>query len=120
MSMKDPVNGMEMVFVNVPGGSYDMGCGAWADNCRDDEKLHPVQVAEFWIGQMEVTRKQWRQVMGGATSLSKQDENLPVDNISWNDVQEFIKKIEKISQTESHSQLIPNPVPEQNHRHIEK
>jgi hypothetical protein len=37
LSVKDPVSGMEMVFVNVSGGSYDMGCGVWADNCRNDE-----------------------------------------------------------------------------------
>ena len=44
------------------------------------------------MGKYEVTQKQWKAVMGNNPSNWKGD-NLPVENVSWNDVQKFIKKL---------------------------
>jgi formylglycine-generating enzyme required for sulfatase activity len=93
LTLQDPASNMEMAFVKAPGGSYDMGCGPWADACGNDEKLHAEKLAEFWLGQYEVTRKQWRQVNGDTANASKPDDTLPIENVSWNEVQTFLAKL---------------------------
>jgi len=93
LTLRDRASGFEMVFVRAPGGTYQMGCGPWADKCGSDEQVHPEQVETFWIGQTEVMRKQWQQVLEGASSLSQEEGVLPIDNVSWEDVQEFIRKL---------------------------
>ena len=56
----DPVTGM--IFVLVPGGSYEQGCGAWTSKCKDDEKpVREVKLSSFWIGKTEVTVGQFSQ-----------------------------------------------------------
>ncbi|MCX6136862.1 MAG: SUMF1/EgtB/PvdO family nonheme iron enzyme [Ignavibacteriales bacterium] len=75
-------------FVFVKGGTFKMG-----SNESDDEKpIHSVAVSDFYIGKYEVTQKQWRMVMGNNPSNFRGD-NLPVERVSWNDVQEFIKRL---------------------------
>jgi formylglycine-generating enzyme required for sulfatase activity len=87
----DPTTGME--FVWVPGGSFQMGCGSWTSACDDDEKpVHTVNVKGFWMGKYEVTQVQWKKVMGSNPSKFKGGSN-PVEEVSWNDVQEFIRKL---------------------------
>ncbi len=55
--------------------------------------FHCVKISNaFYIGKYEVTQKQWRDVMGKNPSLFKGD-NLPVEQVSWSDVQDFIKKL---------------------------
>lgn len=79
--------GMEMMF--IPSGTFKMG-----SNESDDEKpIHEVTITRpFYLGKYEVTQKQWQGVMGTNPSNFKGD-NRPVENVSWNDVQEFIKKL---------------------------
>lgn len=49
----------------------------------------------FWMGKTEVTQAQWQAVMGSNSSHFK-GTNLPVESMSWNDAQEFIKKIDEV------------------------
>ncbi len=84
--------GMEFVF--IPAGEFDMGSPSGEDR-RDSDELprHRVEIAKiFYMGKYEVTQKQWRDVMGNNPSYFKGD-NLPVERVSWNDAQEFIKKL---------------------------
>jgi formylglycine-generating enzyme required for sulfatase activity len=90
--------GIEMVFVN--GGTFTMGCTSeQGSDCRIGETpSHQVTLSDFYIGKYEVTQKQWRAVMGASTSLSnpsyfKNCDECPVEQLSWNDIQEFIKKL---------------------------
>jgi formylglycine-generating enzyme required for sulfatase activity len=91
---KDPSTSIEMVYVK--GGCYQMG--AADDDCDatvEERPLHEVCVDDFYIGRYEVTQGQWKSVMGSNTidlSTCKED-NCPVDNVSWNEVQDFIKKL---------------------------
>jgi len=79
----------EMVFVQ--GGTFTMGCTDL--ECFDWEKpKHQVTVSDFYIGKYPVTQKQWVAVMGSNPSHFKGD-NLPVENVSWDDAQEFISKL---------------------------
>jgi formylglycine-generating enzyme len=84
---------IEMVLVR--GGTFTMGCTADQSDCKDDEKpTHQVTLSDFYIGKYEVTQKQWRDVMGTKPySLKEGCDNCAVESVSWNDIQEFIRKL---------------------------
>jgi len=84
----------EHAMVFVQGGTFTMGCtNEQGDDCYDNEKsAHQVTVSSFYIGKYEVTQAQWQAVMGSNPSYFKGD-NLPVITVSWNDVQEFIRRL---------------------------
>ena len=83
---------IEMVF--VLGGTFTMGCTAeQGSDCSDWERpAHQVTLRSYNIGKYEVTQAQWEAVMGSNPSSPK-GSNLPVNNVSWNDAQEFISKL---------------------------
>ncbi len=60
-----------------------------------NEVLHQVTLTKgFYMQTTQVTQKQWMAVMGDNPSKFKESgENAPVEPVSWNDVQEFIKKL---------------------------
>ncbi len=63
-----------------------------SNNGDSDEKpVHQVTVSSFWIGKYEVTQKEWQEVMGSNPSNWKGD-NLPVEQISWNDAVDYCNK----------------------------
>lgn len=75
--------------IQVSGGSFQMG-----SNDYDDEKPpHTVSVNTFYIGETEVTQELWKAVMGDNPSAFKKGDNYPVEYVSWNDCQTFIKKL---------------------------
>ena len=85
-----------MVMVDVPGGSFAMGCTPEQKNCEDDEKpAHQVQVNVFQIGKYEVTLELWMAVMRGTRYLGGSGDcaRCPVTKVSWNDVQAFLEKL---------------------------
>ena len=85
------VNGVTFEMVAVKGGTFTMG--STDQYAKDDEKItHSVTVGDFMIGKFEVTQRLWKAVMGTNPSHFKGD-NLPVENVSWNDCQEFITKL---------------------------
>ncbi len=86
----DSVTGIE--FVLVKGDCFDMG-GIFGDGYDDVNPVHEVCVDDFCIGKYEVTQGQWEDVMGSNPSVLKKGRNHPVESISWNDVQEFITKL---------------------------
>ncbi|MCZ6628840.1 MAG: formylglycine-generating enzyme family protein [SAR324 cluster bacterium] len=91
-SFREPVMGM--VFRWVPGGSFEMGCHANAGDCHDREKpVHTVRVEGFWMGTHEVTQGQWKNLVGSNPSKFKRGDNYPVEQVDWNDVGNFITKL---------------------------
>ena len=87
--------GMEMVFVQ--GGAFMMGGTSEQVDAYDSEKpVHEVTLSDFYIGKYPVTQKQWWQMMGNNPSKFAGD-NLPVERISWNDVQEFLSKLRSMT-----------------------
>lgn len=86
------VNEPEMVF--VAGGSFTMGCtNEQGDDCTTDENpSHEVQLTGFAIAKYEVTQALWQQVMGNNPSRFKGD-SLPVENVTWDDVQLFLQRL---------------------------
>ena len=78
---------IEMVYVE--GGTFTMGD---SDGDSDEKPTHSVTLSPYYIGKYEVTQAQWKSVMGNNPSYFKGD-NLPVESVSWDDVQEFISKL---------------------------
>ena len=83
---------IEMVFVR--GGTFWMGCTAEQGNdCLVGEKpAHEVTVGSFNIGKYSITQAQWQAVMDDNPSHFK-GESLPVEQVSWNDAQKFISRL---------------------------
>lgn len=84
-----------MVFVAVKGGTFEMG-DANGQKHNDDiseAPAHKVTLSDFQICKIEVTQDQWETVMGKNPSHEKDDAQKPVENVSWNDTQEFVKKL---------------------------
>ena len=88
---------IKMVFVE--GGTFLMGCTVEQDGvCHNDEKpAHPVRLNSFYIGKYTITQGQWKAVMGNNPSYFAKGDNYPVDNVSWEDAQEFIRQLNKMT-----------------------
>ncbi len=88
------INGVEFAMVYVEGGTFTMGAtseqGSEAD---DDEKpTHSVTLSSYYIGETEVTQALWQAVMENNLYRFKGD-NLPVKQVSYEDIQKFITKL---------------------------
>ncbi|MFQ5688455.1 MAG: formylglycine-generating enzyme family protein, partial [Candidatus Scalindua sp.] len=79
--------------VYIKGGCFDMG-DIFGDGEGDERPVHKVCVGDFYLGKAEVTQKQWTDMMGHNPSKFKCGD-CPVERVSWNSVQDFIKKLNK-------------------------
>ena len=88
-------NGFSLDMVLIPAGKFDMGSPVNEQPRGDNETLHEVTLTKpFYMGKYEVTQEQWEAVMGRGNNLSSaKGEKLPVTNVSWDDCQNFIKKL---------------------------
>ena len=88
---RDPITGME--FVKIPKGSFMMGSPDNEPDRRDNEKLHRVDIPhDFYLSKTLVTQAQWQAVLGDNPSDFK-GKLLPVEQVSWLDVQRFIAQL---------------------------
>jgi len=72
-------------FCKIPAGHFMMG---------EKGSQHQVSITkDFYIGKYPVTQAQWQAMMGNNPSHFKGDPNRPVEHVSWNDCQEFCKKL---------------------------
>lgn len=88
------VNSIGMEFVWVPAGEFEMG--SESEHAFNDEvPLTRVRIPKgYWLGKHEVTQGQWAAVMGDNPSHNKScGLECPVDGVSWNDVHDFIAKL---------------------------
>jgi formylglycine-generating enzyme required for sulfatase activity len=95
------VNSIGMAFVWIPAGTFIMGSPDSDPDARGNEKpAHRVTISKpFYIGKYPVTQAQWEAVMGENPSRFKGDLNRPVEQVSWDDVQAFIRKINEREST---------------------
>ena len=77
--------------VYVAGGTFVMGDKS-SDAYDSEKPTHKVTLSSFSIGRYEVTQEEWHVVMGSNPSNFK-GANRPVENVSWDDCQEFICKL---------------------------
>jgi formylglycine-generating enzyme len=90
-ALADPIKAIE--FVLIKGGCFQMG-DTFGDSQADENPVHAVCVDDFYMGKYEVTQGQWQSVMGNNPSFFKNcGEKCPVEQVNWNDIQEFIKKL---------------------------
>ena len=88
--------GVTMAFRWCPPGEFMMGSpSSEANRCSDEAQVKVTLSKGFWMGKTEVTQAQWQAVMGSNPSKFK-GTNLPMESVSWNDAQEFLKKIDEV------------------------
>lgn len=92
------VNGVQFTMVAVEGGTFKMGATSeqGSDAWEEEKPAHEVTLSDYYIGQTEVTQALWEAVMGSNPSGHKGD-NLPVEQVLWNDCQEFIQKLNQLT-----------------------
>jgi formylglycine-generating enzyme required for sulfatase activity len=92
-------NDFDMRFVRIPAGTFEMGSPENEKGRFSNETLHKVTLTQdFYMQTTEVTQGQWKAVMGQNPSHFKNcGDNCPVEQVSWNDVQAFIKRLNVIS-----------------------
>ncbi len=93
------VNGISFKMVKVSGGTFQMGATPEQGSEIDEDELpvHSVTLSDYWIGETEVTQLLWHAVMGSNPSLCAGDSQLPVENVSWDDCQEFITRLNQLT-----------------------
>ena len=91
-------NGITIEMVKVEAGTFMMGATSEMQNPYDDEKpVHQVTLTnDYYMGKYEVTQALWQAVTGKNPSKFKGD-NLPVERVSWNDCQVFIRNLNNMT-----------------------
>lgn len=93
------VNGVSFNMIAVKGGTFTMGATSeQGDDAYSYEKpTHQVTLSDYCIGETEVTQELWQAVMGSNPSNFTGNLQRPVEKVSWNDCQEFIKKLNQLT-----------------------
>jgi formylglycine-generating enzyme required for sulfatase activity len=95
-------NSVDMTFVSIPPGRFMMGAGPDFQGEGDYERpAHEVVITRaFKLSRSEVTTEQWNRVMGGVKFYGEKGKNdrglSPVDNVSWEDIQEFLFRLNEL------------------------
>ena len=84
-------NGVSFKMIAVRGGTFQMG--------NDDgyNAVHQVTLSDYFIGETEVTQELWSAVMGSNPSGFTGNMQRPVEQVSWNDCQAFISKLNELT-----------------------
>ena len=95
-------NNVRLEMIEIPGGVFTMGANESDQN--DERPQHQVKVSGFWMGRVEVTREQWREVarmkslkqqrdLAEDPSRFKDSWRQPVENVSWDEAVEFCARL---------------------------
>lgn len=84
----------EPAMVFVRGGTFNMGSN---EGDSYEKPVHSVRLSDFWIGKYEVTQAQWEAVMGNNPSYFKNCSSCPVEMVSWDDIQIYLKKVNALT-----------------------
>ena len=91
-------NGVTFKMIAVQGGTYTMGAADNDPEAYDCEKpAHKETVSDFMIGETPVTQELWQAVMCANPSYFEGDMQRPVDSVSWDDCQTFIRKLNQLT-----------------------
>src|SRR4030042_5402881 len=86
-----------MEFVFVSGGWFEMD-DTLGDQNKKERSVYRIYLDGFWIGKFAVTQGQWEKLMGYNPSEYKKGNDYPVEHVSWNDVQEFVVRLNQKTQ----------------------
>jgi len=94
-------NSIGMRFVLVQCGKFRMGSPSSEKYRSRDEIRHEVTIKKpFYLQTTEVTQRQWAEIMGeNPSDFKKCGDKCPVENVSWDDCQEFIRKLNERERT---------------------
>ena len=97
-------NSIGMEFMLIEPGTFEMGSPETEPGRKDDETLRTVTITQpFYLGKYEVTQGQWQAVMGNNPSrFPSCGQNCPVERVSWEDVQEYIRELNRREGTEGY------------------
>ena len=92
------VGGVTFKMIAVEGGTFTMGATSeQGSDAYDSEKpTHSVTLSSYSIGETEVTQALWQAVMGSNPSYFS-GSNKPVEQVSWNDCQDFIRRLNALT-----------------------
>ena len=93
------VKDITFTMVKVKAGTFIMGATEeQREDMNDNEiPIHQVSVSDFYMGQTEVTQALWQAVMGDNPSAFPSNPSNPVENISWEDCQTFVRKLNQLT-----------------------
>ncbi len=87
------VEGVSFTMKPVSGGTFEMGS---LSGSIDERPVHSVTLSTYYIGETEVTQELWQAVMGSNPSRFTGSQR-PVEQVSWNDCQEFIEQLNALT-----------------------
>ena len=87
------INGIRLEMVKIPGGSFKMGSN---EGDANEKPVQKRQVSDYYLSKYEVTQKLWFVIMNTNPSTVIND-NYPVNNVSWDDCQLFIQKLNALT-----------------------
>lgn len=102
------VYGIRFKMIRVNGGSFYMGAqnnnsnetnyfNTTSTSINNSEPVHQVMLATYYIGKYEVTQELWNAVMGNNPSYHQGDIQQPVENVTWNECQTFLQRLNNIT-----------------------
>lgn len=83
--------GLSFKIIYVEGGKFTMGTDDY--DYYGSNPAHQVELDGFYMAEFEVTQALWTAIMGSKPATNKKCPQCPVENVSWNDAQAFIKKL---------------------------
>jgi formylglycine-generating enzyme required for sulfatase activity len=89
------VNGHEFCMIPIQGGTFMMG----SQEGDEDAPQHLVRVSDFYIGKYPVTQGLWKAVTEGRNPSTFQGDDRPVENVSWDDAQDFIEVLNILTES---------------------
>lgn len=87
-------NGVSFLMIAIKGGTFVMGND---DDDGDEKPAHQVTLSDYAIGETEVTQELWQAVMGSNPSYFTGNLQNPVERVSWEECQIFIRKLNNIT-----------------------
>jgi formylglycine-generating enzyme required for sulfatase activity/tetratricopeptide (TPR) repeat protein len=92
-------DGRELKMAYIPAGSFLMGCpdGEWMREIEDGPQHRVKLTLPFYLGIYPVTQAQWQAVMGGHNPSRFPGDDRPVEQVCWDDCQEFCRKLWKLT-----------------------
>ncbi|NLH47437.1 MAG: formylglycine-generating enzyme family protein [Myxococcales bacterium] len=85
---------VEPTWINIPAGSYSMGCSPNDELCDADEfPAHTVQLAGFQLTETEITQQQYSQVVGANPSWYADCPDCPVEFLTWSEAKAFCEAV---------------------------
>ena len=92
------VNGVSFKMIAVKGGTFTMGATSEQTGAESDESpTHSVTLSDYYIGETEVTQELWNAAMGSNPSYFTGNMQRPVEQVSWDDCQTFISKLNQLT-----------------------